>query len=703
MTKIQSLNGVWNYRIGKGKKCEIKVPFSCLPVGHSECDRCFDLKFSSDKVYLCFDGITYAAKVYLNSCLLSDMLPYCKYSFDISDIVKEKDNCLLVELEDINADFGPTAGWENFGGIIRDVTLQYKCENHIEDVFAHYTLTDNYSTAILKAETKCTVLKDSVFNIKLFYKDKIVSEYTQSASEKFIEQKIENIILWSPDDPQLYKLEVTLLHGGKVCDTYCCNIGFREISCDKHRFKINGKYEFLKGVCKHEMYGDSGHCPNEAQIRDDLQKIKSTGCNFVRLVHYPHSDKTLDIADEIGLLVSEEPGLWWSDTSDPKVANGSIEILRRTIIRDRNHPCVAFWLCFNECKFTESFLIESAKVCKETDPTRMVSGANCMSNEDTLKYYNLCGFDFYTMHPYAQTFERAAKSAKILNDKPLVFTEWGGHFVYNNPKLFSEFLNEMNKLYMSAELAGSCFWFWAELNDFNRSDASVIDGHLYEGLVDKYRNPTMIYDAFCEGIKKIGKAKPKYPFWYEPKVKLNGKNLLSENQSGGFQEFIKNYCEEPSMRMRKIIDGPVLQNISPLNNIPLLIKDSSEIKIGCDMATDKLSIVGLACFGKGYPLSSEYGEDVALLEIAYQNGKKQSHTFKNGIDVTTVFTTKWSSQINPIAEDAETFAYFGYDKNFEKYVINCKEIKTSRSSPIKEITIRSKGNGYALLLYGIIY
>ena len=39
---IQLLNGIWNYRIGKGKWSEINVPFSKLAVGHSECSLNFD-------------------------------------------------------------------------------------------------------------------------------------------------------------------------------------------------------------------------------------------------------------------------------------------------------------------------------------------------------------------------------------------------------------------------------------------------------------------------------------------------------------------------------------------------------------------------------------------------------------------------------------------------------------------------------------
>ena len=95
------------------------------------------------------------------------------------------------------------------------------------------------------------------------------------------------------------------------------------------------------------------------EMETDMRMIKEMGCNFVRLVHYPHNKRILDIADRLGLMVSEEPGLWWSDTSLSEVAGGSTEVLRRTILRDRNHPCIVFWLCFNECEFTEEFLTSS--------------------------------------------------------------------------------------------------------------------------------------------------------------------------------------------------------------------------------------------------------------------------------------------------------------------------------------------------------
>lgn len=707
--KKQTLNGSWDYRIGKGSLKQITVPFSALPVGHSEFLKGFDLEAQGATILLKFYGITYYGKVFLNGAYIGEMGPYCEYSFDITHQVREKGNELRVEIEDIAPAFGPTEGWENYGGIIRDVELLYLQENYIEDVFFHTTLENDYRDALFTIETKTHQPAGSI-RMELFYKEELITEGTSSAAESTFIQKISNVKLWSPDTPELYSLKVSLFEEEKLLDVYTCNVGFREFKCSKHRFLLNGKPLFLKGVCKHEMFGDSGHCPSEEQMLTDMQMIKETGCNFVRLVHYPHNKKILDIADRLGLMVSEEPGLWWSDTKNPEVANGSLEVLRRTILRDKNHPSIVFWLCFNECRFTEQYLIDSANLCRKLDPTRPVSGANCMSNEDTLKYYNLCGFDFYTMHPYSQTIDRAKESAKMLHDKPLLFTEWGGHFVYDNPKLLGEFIEEMYRLYLAdsdeGALAGAFFWEWSELNDFNRGRPACIDGNLSEGLVDKYRNPRLIYHAFCNALANLGKD-PASDFWLEQAAPLPA-DLRSIELCSDPSAFNEILCrinaeekQQKKMRKRKLKHGPILQDIHGLLNTPLVLTEP--LSIDCDIRADTLCFWGMTGFLSGYPLGGDYGEAAVHATITYHDGYQETVVFRNGQEITTVFALNGSSRIDPVAENAKRIALFGYDKNFEYYLLNQVKIPVDGTKRIKTISICPENSGYAVLLYGITY
>ena len=699
--------------MGDGEWGPRDVPFSALAVGHSECAREFDLEYEAPRVELKLEGITYEAKVWLNGSLLGKMLPYSEYVFDVTDIVKQKDNLVRVELEDINAPFGPVAGWENFGGIIRDVYLRYRNRERIEDVFFRSELKDGYRTAVCNFELKSEVSRGCEYEISILDGDSPIKVVRISAEETRCSFELEDVKLWSPISPNLYNMQIKLLKNGEIKDDFAQMIGFREIKCDRHRFLLNGEPIFLRGVCRHEMVGDSGHTVPEELIRRDMEMIKSLGCNFVRLVHYPHAKITLDIADEIGLLVSEEPGLWWSDTSDSAVAEGSIEVLRRTILRDRNHPSIALWLCFNECVFTEKFLVDSARACKELDPTRLVSGANCMTDEETLKYYNLCGFDFYTMHPYSQTFDRSQRSAKLLCDKPLVFTEWGGHFVYDNPKLMREFIHGMRHLYEKGSdegaLAGAFLWCFAEVNDFNRERPAVEDGRLLEGLVDFERRPRLCYEVF----RTAWDENPDFDAYkFDTLAQIPQNSVPFSYVSGGtdYEKLRETLYVVPKpdflteQRPRRIKHGPVCEAVpyDAMSKVPYVLCDGDVISYKLDSVCDGVIILGGVSAERGYPISGVYGEVCATLTLSLESGEKLCYPIRNGMELSTVYSTYRSSRIDPIASRAPRYMELSYDGSYERYVINKIDIKLDKTARVTSASLRSEASGYATLTYAVL-
>lgn len=711
--KKQSLNGSWRYRVGDGEWGARDVPFSALAVGHSECAREFDLEYAAPRVELVLEGITYEAKVFLGDNYLGKMLPYCEYRFDITNIVQNVGNVIRIELEDLSPVFGPVAGWENFGGVIRDVYIRYGNPERIRDVFFYSSLENSYRDAICNLELDSENEGGCDYVISLRSGSELVAEHRISAEKSKFAFQLNNIKLWTPDNPNLYNLQIKLVKNSETKDIYSTNVGFKELKCDRHRFLLNGEALFLRGVCRHEMVADFGHTVPERLIRRDMQMIKDLGCNFVRLVHYPHAKTVLDIADELGLMVSEEPGLWWSDTANAEIASGSLEVLRRTIMRDRNHPSIAFWLCFNECVFTEQFLIDSAKVCKTTDPTRLVSGANCMSDEDTLKYFNLCGFDFYTMHPYSQTFDKSMRSAKMLHDKPLVFTEWGGHFVYNNPKLMREFIHGMRHLYEKnsdeGALAGAFLWCFAEVNDFNREWPAVRDGRLLEGLFDYNRNPRLCCDTFRAAWDEvIGDNRYKFntlctlpedvtPFVYSfggTDYKALYEKLWCKAKPDFFSE----------QRPRKISVGPVCEKapIPAMEGEPRVLADGEQIFYTFDGECDGVIILGGVSAERGYPISGVYGEVCATLTLSLESGEKLCYPIRNGMELTSVYSTYRSSRIDPIASRAPRYMELSYDGSYERYVINKIDIKLDKTVRVTSASLRSEASGYATLTYAVL-
>ena len=711
----QSLNGVWQYRIGQGKYTEKTVPYSVAPVGSSECVRKFDLEQKAQKYFLRFKGITYFAKVVLNGKTVGEMLPYSEYSFDITDTVKEKNNELRVYIEDISPAFGPSEGWENYGGIIRDVDIVYKNASYITDVFFVSNLKNGYKDAEFTVSVSAVANANTLATITLSKNGEEVVSYEQTVNQAPIQKTLENIALWSPETPNLYTLTVRLIENGVAVDEYTHQVGFREFACEKHRFLINGKPTFLLGVCRHDTYGECGHTLTYEQMEEDMLAIKKTGCNYVRLVHYPHDKRVLEIADKVGLFVSEEPGLWWSDTANEEIASGSLEVLRRVILRDRNHPCVAFWLCFNECHFTEKFLHDCAQLCRDTDPTRLVSGANCMSLEETKEHFNKCGFDFYTMHPYYHTVEKIQESAKFLTEMPLLFTEWGGFPVYDNPHLMADFIATMRGLWNGNDeigyLAGASFWNWAEIHEHHRGRPACADGLLKEALIEIDRRPTLIFDVFQKEWAKL-KNPPKpsdfYEFTYQggvfeksPLALLSSTlpiaNTLETAIADGKQPIERYYYK----KVRFLTQGPKLlrEEVKGIMQIPALIKDGDEVIFGGGQGS-YLTLLGAGSIIKGYPLGGEYGEDVLGLEIEYADGEKASLPLQNGKESTTAFTTFGPSRINPVCENGTRFAQFTHDKDHENYLINRVDIPL-QNKPFTRVKLVSKNNGYSVLIYGL--
>lgn len=511
----QSLNGWWDYRIGEGELGKKQVPYSARPVGVSTCERSFDRHGTAPRAFLVFEGITYAAKVTLNGVLLGEMLPYCEYRFEITQLLRETGNRLSVEIRDIDPVFGPTDGWENYSGIIRNVWVEYAPASLLSDAVWSTTFSGNYRTAHCRVQTAAdltikgltcrAVLEDST--------NRIVGEASGKPGEA-LTFEVEEPALWSPDSPTLYTLRCLLLDGDKIVDLRAEKVGFKDLKVSGKRFFLNGAPIFLLGVNRHDLYGDSGHTLTEEEMRRDMTMIKQTGVNYVRLVHYPHNKRILELADELGLMVSEEPGLWWADMKNPEICAGALEVLRRTVRRDRNHASIAFWLSFNECVFTFEFLRDSAEVCRREDPYHMVSGANCMDLDMTKENFPKCGFDFYTMHPYAPTVDRLIESANTLTEMPLLFTEWGGYYCAGNERLFREYIRVILELWRNPDTkpvaAGAVFWCWAEMNEFCRGNPGCQDGVLQEGLVDRFRNPTENLRIFTEAFAQL-KLPPRKP------------------------------------------------------------------------------------------------------------------------------------------------------------------------------------------------
>ncbi|NLG26087.1 MAG: hypothetical protein GX558_12075 [Clostridiales bacterium] len=725
MRYTQTLDGVWQKRIGGGAPKSQTVPYSALCCGDTELTTAFAL-LGAERASLRFEGITYRATVWLNGVVLGEMPPYCRCEFDITAAARPGENRLRVDLRDMGMAFGPSEGWENYGGIIRSVYVDYTPRPHIADIYFRAQPDGTLGRATCRAtvSAECADGLTAVLSLVDHLGDQVAAgSATVSGGAAEVEFALAKPRLWSPDDPYLYTLNARLGD-----DEVAIRVGVKDFHIEGRQFVLNGRPLFLRGVCRHDLWGDQGHTLTRDQMRKDMRMIKATGANFVRLVHYPHDGHIVELADEIGLLVSEEPGLWWSDMHNPAVVSGALEVMERTVLRDRSHVSIAFWLAFNECVFTEEFLLAAGALCRRLDPTRPVSGANCMDLEMTRALFSKCGFDFYTYHPYGNSETQLSGQLSFdgimeaLCDKPLVFTEWGGFPTEENHYLFERFLKVLMRAGRAQSgphmLAGCSYWVWADMYEFQRGEPACLEGRLYEGLVDIYRNPRANYHDFSRALATLhyDEAPPcaldaadidAPPARYAP-IDLFAAADESA-QAAAFARLIEESTPVEGYhhkRRRRLTHGPALPHaLTAIGSLPVAIRagapyvvaDSARLAIG--RCARRLYLVA-AVMPWGYPCYGERGEVAGAYQVVYEDGGRLVVPLENGVNLATALAAIGPSRIVPTASDCRTAFRLTYDLNWEHYAAQLYAIDTDPDRPISRLEIRYEKRG-ALLLYGI--
>lgn len=160
--------------------------------------------------------------------------------------------------------------------------------------------------------------------------------------------------LWSPDNPALYKAELSVYRDGKLSGKSVTSFGIRSIYFDaKQGFLLNGKRFLLKGGSVHHDNGPLGAAAIDRAEARKVQLLKSNGFNAVRTSHNPPSESFLNACDSLGLLVIDEAFDMWQRPKNAQdyhlYFNDSWQKdLQSLVLRDRNHPSVLLWSIGNE-------------------------------------------------------------------------------------------------------------------------------------------------------------------------------------------------------------------------------------------------------------------------------------------------------------------------------------------------------------------
>lgn len=349
-------------------------------------------KGKNEKWFYHFEGVMQEARVRFNDSLVKvHKGGYLPFTVDATPYLKNNEQNLL-EVEVINID-DPTIppgkpladlDFNYYGGIYRNVQLVKTGPVHITNpvyagevngggILVHF---DNISSQKASGFVKVHVMNNSEEEKEIRIRTTFISEAGQKNTfltpvEKLpsgvdnhflAEVSVEDPLLWSPSEPNLYDLHVEVLEGDKIIDEQRIRTGIRKIELTETAFYLNGEELFINGTNRHQEYPYVGYALSDEANYRDAYKIKEAGFNFVRLSHYPHATSFLEACDELGLLVMNAiPG--WQFYAEGEFVENALQDIKDMARRDRNHPSVIFWEnSLNESGMTEEFMQEANKV-----------------------------------------------------------------------------------------------------------------------------------------------------------------------------------------------------------------------------------------------------------------------------------------------------------------------------------------------------
>ncbi len=722
------LNGQWERRIDGELHDVVQVPSSLRPSGCYHLERQFLLPELSghERAIVHFDAITYFGRAFVNGAELGTMGPYVPFEFDFTRQAKEGANVVEVAIADLTPEpngagkdelaLGVNPGWEAYGGIIRDVYAELRPAAFVDNVRFGYKLDQGYARAACQARLMVSSTTETSAHVEvvLLRAGSEVARAEKTASIRPGASAIEMAfdvtapVLWSPEELNLYELRVSLRSEHGV-DRWSCRTGFREVVTRGPDFLLNGRRLVLKGVCRHDMWKEQGFTLTRQQMEQDMRMIKALGANFVRQVHYPHHRFVVELADELGLLVSEEPGYWNMDFN--KMPRSLVElgyrIMEKTVRRDWNSPSVFAWLLSNECQLTVEVLREGKEICNQLDPIgRLVSAANSMPKEKAKPIFEQAGMDFFDQHPYTFDVENFNREAEFDGASlPLTFTEWGGKAIGQSQMVMQNSVDRLLDLMDSHQLAGHVFWSWQDMRQYSRIDWEMRDGILESGVVTEGREPrevpylelSRLFEERRHEAEPVATQAFGLPLKWTPWSRKNAFHAVDlqafadsaegakawaslENRMAEFWAKSAQASDQWKRTGGKLLlwEGSevtlagVLFRVPVVNNHarPLVvIPEMPELTIPVQQECARLHVLGQVTFPNGFPVVGKDGEAMGSYTLRYASGKTREIPLRNGYEVVQSNLVSEATRIDPEATEAQRALVFVKDVAREQYQI----------------------------------
>ncbi|MBQ6613692.1 MAG: glycoside hydrolase family 2, partial [Clostridia bacterium] len=424
----------------------------------------------NERVILKIGAANYLARVYLNKQFLGMHLGgSTPFYFDITEHI-DRHNRIIIQVDSTRRESQvPTLAtdWFNYGGIYRDIEIFRVPNVYIKD----FKIALEPNSAFKKIRASVTVSEKangaatlSIDELNINKEIKLENGYGEIVFDA--EPK-----LWSPEEPKLYTAVVS--YGD---DAITDKVGFREIKVEGMDIMLNGESIFLRGVCAHEESVKNGKALTDEERIENIMLAKELGCNFMRVAHYPHSERMAQLADEMGILLWEEiPVYWHIAFKNEDTYKDAENQLAELITRDYNRASVIIWSVGNENPDTDEryeFMGKLVDFAHAADRTRPVSAA-CLVFHNAIadrleKHLDIIGVNEYIgwYSPNFKLLPEFFENSKPT--KPVIITEFGadalsgyrGTITDKTTEDFQEYFYEkQTELFPTVPyLRGTCPW-----------------------------------------------------------------------------------------------------------------------------------------------------------------------------------------------------------------------------------------------------
>ncbi|GGN58296.1 hydrolase [Streptomyces albiflavescens] len=337
---------------------------------------------SGKRLRLNFGAVDWQSEVYVNGTEVAEHKGgYDKFSADITDALKPGRTQELIvgvyDPTDAQGGENPPLGKQRLdpsgiwytpsSGIWQTVWMEPVAADHVDSL----KLTPDVGNSRLTIEPQG--VRDGMAVTATAYAGKRKVGTVTGRTGQPLVLKIDNPRLWSPDDPFLYDLEVSV--GADRVGSY---FGMRSIAVEQvngtPRTVLNGKPVFMMATLDQGFWPDGLHtAPTDEALAYDLELHKQMGFNAVRKHIKVEPDRWFYWADRLGLMVWQDMPAMTAGVNPDAASRAEYEHeMKQMIDQHISSPSIVMWVTFNE-GWGQYDVGRIAAQAKAWDPTRLVN------------------------------------------------------------------------------------------------------------------------------------------------------------------------------------------------------------------------------------------------------------------------------------------------------------------------------------------